>query len=79
MQENTKKYVKWGIMILLAGIVIFLCVRYAVPFCQLLGTENGMEIICQRVEQYGIFAPLVFMLLMIVQIVIAFIPGGHWK
>jgi len=76
MQENTKKYVKWGIMILLAGIVIFLCVRYAVPFCQLLGTENGKEIICQHMEQYGIFAPLVFMLLIIVQIVVAFIPGG---
>lgn len=65
-----------GITVLLAGIAVFLCVRYAVPFCQLLATENGMELICQRVEEYGIFAPLVFILLIMLQIVVAFIPGG---
>ena len=76
MNDKTKKWVKISLIVLLVGIAVFLCVRYAVPFCRLLATENGMELICQRVEQYGIFAPLVFILLMMLQIVVAFIPGG---
>ena len=76
MDEKKKRVIKTVIIVVLIGVAIFLCVRYAVPFCQLLGTENGMEMICQRVEGYGIFAPLVFILLMVLQIIVAFIPGG---
>ena len=76
MDEKKKKSIKILTTVVLLGVAVFLCIRYAVPFCQLLGTENGMELICQRVEEYGIFAPLVFILLMVLQIVVAFIPGG---
>ncbi|MBQ7004285.1 MAG: TVP38/TMEM64 family protein [Oscillospiraceae bacterium] len=56
--------------------VIFLTVRYLLPMSSLLTTAEGREEICFRIESYGIWAPLIYVLLMASQIVIAFIPGG---
>ncbi|MBR3628899.1 MAG: TVP38/TMEM64 family protein [Oscillospiraceae bacterium] len=71
-----KKIIKIALMVIVLGLAVFLCVRYAVPLAKLLVTEEGREQICESVRNYGAFAPVIFMLLMAVQIVIAFIPGG---
>ena len=76
MDEKWKKVAKCIVFILLAGALVWACVRFCVPLTKLLATEEGRAEICGRVETFGIFAPLIFLLLMAVQIIIAFIPGG---
>lgn len=76
MTEQHKKLLKWVLSCAVIGLVVYFCVRYAVPLTRLLATEEGREEIIQLVEGFGVFAPLVFILLMALQIVIAFIPGG---
>ena len=75
-QKNIRKIVKWLLLILLSAAGIFLCVRYFLPMCRLLGTEQGRAQLAELIRRAGIFAPLVFILLMALQIVIAVIPGG---
>ncbi len=57
-------------------LVIILSVKYLVPMSKLLVTEEGRLLISERIDSYGMFAPLLFSGLMALQIVIAFIPGG---
>lgn len=76
MGEQHKKLLKWVLSGLAVCAVVFVCIRYAVPLTRLLATEAGREEICRLVESFGVFAPVVFILLMALQIVIAFIPGG---
>ena len=76
MTEKSKKIFKIMILLMLAALVIFLTVRYFVPLCHIFGTEQGREELAGFIKRAGIFAPLVFILLMAFQIVIAFIPGG---
>lgn len=72
MSERTKSVIR----IVIVGAVIAAVTVLCIPFMHLLVSEEGRADICERVRSYGIFAPLVFMLLMALQIVIAFIPGG---
>lgn len=51
-------------------------VKYFVPACQMLSSEQGRAWIAGFVEKAGFLAPLVFVLLMALQIVIAILPGG---
>ena len=76
MTEKSKKISKIVILLILSALVIFLAVRYFAPLCRVLGTEQGRQELAAFIERAGIFAPLVFILLMAFQIVIAFIPGG---
>ena len=76
MKKENEKLLKIIAAVLVAMIVVLLCIRYAVPLTRLLVTEEGRTELCERVEQFGFFAPVVFILLMALQIVIAFIPGG---
>jgi len=76
MTEKSKKIFKILILLMLSALVLFLAVRYFIPLCRLLGTEQGRSELAEWIEKAGIFAPLVFILLMAFQIVIAFIPGG---
>lgn len=75
-QKNTKIILKWILILLLIAMGIFLCIRYFMPICRLLGTEQGRDQLAEWIEHAGFFAPLVFVLLMAFQIVIAVIPGG---
>ncbi len=59
-----------------AVLLVFLSVKYLIPMSKLLAEEEGRVLISQKLEAYGIFAPLIFSGLMALQIVIAFIPGG---
>lgn len=61
--------------------VIFLVLVVAVtilmiPVMRLMMQEGGKEQLIAKIQSYGIFAPLLFVLLQVIQIVVAFIPGG---
>ncbi len=76
MKKENLKILKTIVIILTVLIIILLCLRYAVPLTRLLVTEEGRAELCEWVEQFGFLAPVVFILLMALQIIIAFIPGG---
>ena len=76
MQKKYQKILKWGILLLLFAGLAVLCVKYLVPLCKMLATQEGREAFCLRVESFGVWAPAVFIALMAVQIIIAFVPGG---
>ncbi|NLK70863.1 MAG: TVP38/TMEM64 family protein [Clostridiales bacterium] len=64
----------------LIAIIIFLIVSISitilsVPILSNLRTEEGRLLVKQKVEQFGIFAPLLYMMLQMLQVVISFIPG----
>jgi len=59
-----------------AALLVFLSIKYLIPMSKLLAEEEGRVLISQKLEAYGIFAPLIFSGLMAMQIVIALIPGG---
>ncbi len=64
----------------LAMIIIFLVVSigitiFLVPFIKCLLTADGRALIEQKVKDFGIFAPVIFVLFQILQIVVALIPG----
>lgn len=64
----------------LVGAIVFLLVSIAVtllmiPLIMNLRTDEGRMLIKQKVEDFGVFAPILYMLLHILHVVIAFIPG----
>ncbi len=75
-QMTAKHWLKAAIAVLVLALATFLCLKFLLPLSHLLATEEGRQEICLRMEDYGIFAPLVFIGMMALQIVIAFIPGG---
>ena len=76
LKEKNLKIIRGVLLTVFIFAVGYLCFRYFLPFCKTLGTEQGREVLAEWIEHAGIFAPLVFVLLMAVQIVIAIIPGG---
>ncbi len=75
MSNNEDK--KWAKYI---GIIIFLIVMigitiFLIPVIKMLPTEEGRTKLKGIVESYGAFGPLMFILLQVVQVVIAIIPG----
>ena len=63
----------------MAIAVVLICVAVSVamiPLIRLLSSEAGQQLIVQKMESFGIFAPLLFVLLQVIQVVIAVIPGG---
>lgn len=75
-KEKIKKISKIVIGILFGALFLYLIFQYLIPLTKLLSSENGRDEVCQKVESYGPWAPIVFMGLMALQIVVAFIPGG---
>ncbi len=76
MKDTTKKWIRIAVIAVLVLVLAVLSVKYFVPLSKLLATQEGRDAICEKVRSYGVFAPVVFVLLMALQIVIAFIPGG---
>ena len=72
MKEQTKKWIRIAVLAVVAIVVTIL----SFPFMHLLVSEEGRSELCEKVRSCGAFAPLVFVLLMALQIVVAFIPGG---
>lgn len=60
------------IILLCAALTIFVLI----PFIKLLSTDEGRLVIQDKVKSFGIFAPVLFVLMEITHIVLAFIPGG---
>lgn len=63
------------------AVVLFLLIAAAVtvaaiPYCKLLATEDGLAKAKEKVMEAGVLGPVVYMLLVVAQIIIAFIPGG---
>lgn len=76
MRADKKRIIRIALYVLLGAAAVFLTIRYVIPYSRALLTEAGREALCARVESFGIWAPLVFTVLMALQIVIAIIPGG---
>ena len=74
----SKRKKVFKIIILLCLIILCLALTWFViiPFIKYLSTDEGRIYIQQKVESFGIFAPLLFILLEITQIILALIPGG---
>lgn len=77
-QLKSKKAFQWKLLLWLLGIfVVIAAVSVAmIPLIRLLSSETGQQLIVERMQQFGIFAPLLFVFLQVLQVVIAVIPGG---
>ena len=78
-QKNTneKKLSRKTIISLVVVVLFFAAVSVAmIPLIRLLSSEHGQEIIIEKMQSFGIFAPLLFVLLQVLQVVVAVIPGG---
>ncbi len=76
--QMEKKRTRWSILLSAALLLLLLLVAsiLMIPVGKLLLQEGGKEQIIEKIQSFGIFAPLLFVLLQVVQIVIAFLPGG---
>lgn len=72
-KDKIKKIIYLSILIILC---IFITIFILLPFIKLLMTEEGRVTIQSHVKSFGIFAPILFILMEITHIVLAFIPGG---
>lgn len=65
---------------ILLGVIILLCAvgltLLLIPLVRLLSTTEGQRAVAERMESFGVFVPLAFVFLQILQVVIAVIPGG---
>lgn len=78
-QKNTneKRLSRKTIISLVAVVLVFAAVSVAmIPLIRLLSSEHGQEIIIEKMQSFGIFAPLLFVLLQVLQVVVAVIPGA---
>ena len=76
-KTSDKKISRKTIFSLIAVVVVFAVVSVAMlPLIHLLSSEHGQQVIIDKMQSFGIFAPLLFVLLQVLQVVIAVIPGG---
>ncbi|MCM1226496.1 MAG: VTT domain-containing protein [Clostridium sp.] len=74
--SKKKKILRISLIVFAVLLCAVLTVFVLVPFIKLLMTENGRIVIQEKVEKFGIFAPVLFVLMELTHIVLAFIPGG---
>lgn len=76
-KKRTSRHSLGTILMLLAIIVVFIAASLAMlPLIHLLSSETGQAVIIEKMQNFGIFAPLLFVMLQVLQVVIAVIPGG---
>ena len=76
-KKRSWKFSKKSIWMAIAVVLICVAVSVAmIPLIRLLSSEAGQQLIVQKMESFGIFVPLLFVLLQVIQVVIAVIPGG---
>ena len=75
-QDSTHK--KRNVILAAVILAVVFCVTSIamIPLIRLLSSEEGQAIILQKMQTFGIFAPILFVLLQVAQVVIAVIPGG---
>lgn len=78
-KTGTASKMKKIIKILVITLVVLGCtaliIFVLIPFIKLLLSEEGRNLIQEKVRSFGIFAPILFMILQLSHIFIAFIPG----
>ena len=92
LNEKKKLLMKAAIVAALCIAAVILTIIYIVPLSQALMSEAGRQSLCEKVQSYGVFAPLVFILIMAAQIVVSLLmllvlpltvrrlqDGGHSK
>lgn len=71
-----KKILKITFVILIFLFCIALTVFILIPIIKLLATEEGRILIQDKVRSFGVFAPVLYVIMEVTHIVLAFIPGG---
>lgn len=71
-----KKGTAKTIAIILLTAVCAVLLYYIIPLIKLIYTEEGRILLDEKIRSFGIFAPLIFIGIEILQIVLAFIPGA---
>lgn len=76
-KKDRPKLSRKTILMLIGAAAVFIAASIAMlPLIRLLSSKTGQEIIIEKMQDFGIFAPLLYVLLQVVQVVIAVIPGG---
>lgn len=77
MQNEPKsKEIKWWVWALIAlGVVALIALYFWLEKTNRLGIFSSAEEFRHWLEQFGAWAPIVFLLLQVAQVVVAFIPG----
>ncbi len=74
--KKYSKEAKKKLLILAAYIVTTLAITALLwPWIRNLSTEDGRIIMKQQVESYGPFAPVIYILLHVFHVIVAFVPG----
>lgn len=72
MKKKILKTIAIVLITALCGALLY----YTVPLVKLVYTEEGRILLDEKIQSFGIFAPLIFVGMEILQIVLAFIPGA---
>lgn len=67
------------IMFIIFIVIMAIASVFAVPFVKLLATHEGRIKISQFVKSFGIFGPIIFMLMQMLQVIVALIPGEPFE
>ncbi len=76
LMSKNKRIIRIVFIVFIFLICVGLTVWGVVPFAKLLSSEEGRILIKEKVQSFGIFAPLIFVVMEISHILLAFIPGG---
>lgn len=79
--KTSRKHLTKTDKIRIIAVVLFLIIAAAItaaaiPYCRLLATEDGLAKAKEKVLETGALGPVIYMLVVVAQIIIAFIPGG---
>lgn len=78
--NNPQKLDKENTIRLIAVIAFFIVTAavtvLAIPYIKLLSTDEGLEGVKEQVQEKGMVGVLFFIFLTVIQVIIAFIPGG---
>lgn len=77
---NDKKSISKSTVIRIIAFIVFVVAAialtiFAIPLIKNLASEEGREIIRQKVESFGAFGWLMFLVLQFLQVIVALIPG----
>lgn len=74
--SKKKKIFKISLIVFILLLCTALTVFIILPLMKYISTEEGRMIVKEKIEEFGIFAPILYVLMEITHIVLAFIPGG---
>lgn len=73
-----KNRIHWkSLLLITAVILLLLAIGIAmIPLMRFLSTADGQAVVVEKMHDFNILAPLIFVALQVIQVVIAVIPGG---